>query len=465
MSFRNATSGAGQGPLPILARHFFSRFFDSEWVSEDGDLRSAIIDMISLLAVPGLLLPLWLLPKYATISRNPPFFRELAISVDMCFFIGYSMVVLGFITIIQWDSLFPDTIDRYVLNPLPVRIRTIFSAKVAALLLLLGVFAVAVNAVSLILFPVIASTPGSFSLVRNFAGHLAATLAGGSTIFFAIVVIQGLSVRVFGERVFYRISPYIQIVLICVLLGLLFSMPPLLFSLQGMLRRGDPALFWIPPVWFLGLFQVIAGSSTVIYLQLASFAIKAFGLSCFAFLLAYVVDYSLYTRRTFQNPGTVSGPGRIRRALARLELALIPHPVERAIYSFVLRTLSRSPRQRLLFTAYLGVGFSMVSQSLIAFVVESRHPWSQPTVGLLSLQLVLSFFTVAGLRIVFSIPADCRSNWVFRTAKTARPNEYIGGVRKAMIALSIVPVLLQRHCTPGCGASRRNWYMRHTESS
>jgi hypothetical protein len=59
----------------------------------------------------------------------------------------------------------------------------------------------------------------------------------------------------------------------------------------------------------------------------------------------------------------------------------------------------------------------------------------------LSLQIVLSFFLLVGIRVVFTIPADLRANWVFRLTTRDDVRRHLKGVRRAVGAAVIVPFL------------------------
>ena len=76
------------------------------------------------------------------------------------------MVILALLTVIQWDSLFPDRRDYTVLNVLPVKLRTLFTAKAAALGALVLIFFGVLNGASLVFFPIAAMEENS-SLLRG----------------------------------------------------------------------------------------------------------------------------------------------------------------------------------------------------------------------------------------------------------------------------------------------------------
>src|SRR5262249_46302057 len=75
-------------------------------------------------------------------SRAPgsdPRDSELLLSmVAQHFLIATTMLVVGLFAVLSWDATFPDQRDVLVLAPLPVRARTMFLAKVAAVATSLG---------------------------------------------------------------------------------------------------------------------------------------------------------------------------------------------------------------------------------------------------------------------------------------------------------------------------------------
>ena len=45
------------GCLGLLVRHFFGRFFDNEIVSQNGDMRTNVVQAFGLVATPGIMVP------------------------------------------------------------------------------------------------------------------------------------------------------------------------------------------------------------------------------------------------------------------------------------------------------------------------------------------------------------------------------------------------------------------------
>jgi len=121
-----------------MTRNFFARFFENDLLSPQADFHATISQALGLLATPGLFVPLLLLPML----MDPDVARSWEIKLIFVFF---SMLVMGALSILEWDALMLDHRDQIILMPLPVRPRTIFAAKFAALAVFLIIFSVDVN--------------------------------------------------------------------------------------------------------------------------------------------------------------------------------------------------------------------------------------------------------------------------------------------------------------------------------
>jgi hypothetical protein len=112
------------GVFGTLVRHFFSRFFDTESLSPQGEPEAGVIQTLGILAAPGAFFVLLFRPLTLT-GWNLVAVRYM--------FVSFSMTVMGFLMVYEWDALFPDRRDYQVLTPQPVRLSTLFLAKAAAL--------------------------------------------------------------------------------------------------------------------------------------------------------------------------------------------------------------------------------------------------------------------------------------------------------------------------------------------
>ena len=126
-----------------LVVHFFNRFFDRDSRVQESDSYTGIVQLLGLLLVPGLVLSFYLITGNPFAPSEQA--RQWARVGDRYVFICYSMVVMGLVMTLKWDSLFPDRRDYLILSSLPISIRRMFAAKVCALIAYLLLFAIAVN--------------------------------------------------------------------------------------------------------------------------------------------------------------------------------------------------------------------------------------------------------------------------------------------------------------------------------
>src|SRR5262249_9110149 len=115
----------------VLYREFLFRMIDLELVSPGGDTSDLLGQFAALLLYSSSSLGLGaLLANLAILSPE----RRLAFLWGMEHFLtATTMLAVGLFSVLSWDSTFPDRRDVLVLAPLPVRLRTLFLAKIAAL--------------------------------------------------------------------------------------------------------------------------------------------------------------------------------------------------------------------------------------------------------------------------------------------------------------------------------------------
>src|SRR5580692_7100164 len=144
-------------PFGRLFRLFVGRMFrGGDEASEELGLGVGAI--LTLLAMPGLLVSLLMFEKYGSLIRflrgDGVFDPFTATIPDEYFFIVLSMTVTGAAAIWRWDALFLDRRDYTNIVPLPISLRRIFVGNLAAIFLLAVALTLDVNAASFILFPV-----------------------------------------------------------------------------------------------------------------------------------------------------------------------------------------------------------------------------------------------------------------------------------------------------------------------
>ena len=430
-----------------LVRHFFLRFFDSDLITTPGQLEALMIGVFSTLASFGLLLPSRLYRKYFDLSTlDTGDLYHQAVLADKLFLLAFSMAVIGIIVALEWHSLFPSTRDSLVLAPLPVTLRQVFGAKFLALILFVSLFIFAVNSFSNLMFPAIVASKWQVPSigVRYILANALASWAAAYFVFFSLVGCAGVLMNILSARLFQKASLYLQTLVLLVLLCIL----PLLFYIPNfdrLLASRPPWVSNLPPVWFLGLAQVLQGNGNPYFEALAQRAVIALAGAFAATLVLYFISYR---RQAARLPGS-SGERMTQRGtlLSTILNKLLPNVQERAAFSFIGKTLNRSRHHKLLLAGYVGIGLALVVDGFVTLLFDRefhRVDWQQALwlQAVLSAPMVFSFFLLSGMRYVFSIPVELRANWIFRVTETDSRDCLLDGVEKVVLTLGVAPILV-----------------------
>ena len=427
-----------------LVRHFFARFFDNDLVSLDADMRSTVVNILAMLAAPGMLLPFLFMSKYVKLQEEPMYVRDLASLGEKEFFICFSMTVMGLVTVIEWEMLFPDRRDYANLTPLPIRLGTMFGAKIAALVAFLAIFSLAINAFSPVMFPAVVMQKGTLMALAGFARcHAISILAANAFVFFLCVAVQGLLMNLLGYRAFRRISPYVQFGLVAALILMFLVSGRVVSELQPGHALNPAVVYTFPPLWYLGLYQTQLGWTNPVFRDLAASGRLAAGWTTAAALATYLLSYQRHVRRSLESADDFSmAPSAMERLMSRLlDRFVLRDSLQQASYYFIWKTLARSRRHKLFFAAYVAAGCALIFEGLAVLVARGTGSWlHHPIPELLPAPLILAFFILCGMRHVFTVPAELRANWVFRVSDRGEGRRCLAGVRKAMIVLGVVPL-------------------------
>lgn len=430
-------------PYLELVRHFANRFFQGDLVSPQGERSLTLANILGLLATPGILWSLFKLGKYIYLGKHlggylSPIYHPASLS-DKYILITVSMVLVGFVTVIQWDTLFPDACDYMILTALPLKGAVIFAAKSSTVVLLLVFLSLVVNTGHTLIYPIVAmADAGSlFDAPGYVLCHATALFGGSAFVFLSLVALQGALMSLLPSRAFQWISRYAQF-LVMLWLVFLFLMIP-----SGVYLMKSRYAYLFPPMWFLGLYETLLGQPQAVLVPLAGMAWKGLGAAAILAPLTYAISYARHLKQSLEAADQPArGPGWIGRAFTFLANRLIVRdPLERATFYFLPQTILRNGRHRLYFSAYAGVGCAFVLEGLVALVFGiSRDGIEGASVALLSIPLVLSFFTLSGLRVIFAMPAYLEANWVFQLAENGERRKLLWGVRKAVLVFAVLPL-------------------------
>src|SRR5437773_8602159 len=93
----------------LLWTHFFKRFLHNDLISPQEETQITLIHILSVLTVPGFLFGYVAFKKYFIYFRStPPKIRAAALLSDQGLVIAFSMVMMGFLAVLEWDALLPE---------------------------------------------------------------------------------------------------------------------------------------------------------------------------------------------------------------------------------------------------------------------------------------------------------------------------------------------------------------------
>ncbi len=427
----------------VLYRQFLFRLMDVELLSASahGDALELLGQFGSLLVFGGIILALGALPAGADV-------RDLPVPASVWpverFLISLTMLVLGVFTLLSWDSTFLDRRDVLVLAPLPVAMRTLVAAKIAAAASSLGLTVAAWNWLAGFAYPIALAPPGSgfAGTIRFMAAFWVTLPAAGAFLYCAVLGVQAVA-ALLPRRWYLRVSAVLQIAAFILLLGVFCFQP----SLDTAAALGAPehqrALAWLPSYWFMGLFSEISGAFPVeghaVMAPLAHRAVAGLaGAICVAGA-AFLLSYLLTLRKIVEEPDVVPG------SHGGIWLPRFGNLPQTALGQFVIRTLLRSQRHRAILVFYLGSGFAIVAMYLEGVRETTQFRWielvERVDLPMLFASILMLCALWLGIRTVFSLPLDLRANWVFRVTAPPVGMAYLSAVRRALVAASVFPVL------------------------
>ena len=238
-----------------LLRLFWQRFLDNDLIAPQAETGLALAPILALLAVPGVIFSLRSYGQYSFLWTRighpvPPLPLDLPVSwSDKFLFLYLSMILMGFITVLEWDALFPDRRDYLILMPLPIRLPTLLAAKITALFLFLMVFTLALNGCSSILFPLMAMNPHAPAgyALRYMGAHATSVFAANAFVLLFCVALQGVLMNVVSTRHFQWISRAVQLFLLFLFVCLFFLVPKTFSFVKGLNLDNNAFIGFLPP--------------------------------------------------------------------------------------------------------------------------------------------------------------------------------------------------------------------------
>jgi hypothetical protein len=310
--------------------------------------------------------------------------------------------------------------------------------------------------------------------------HAVATFTAGAFGFLAVLGLREVTAAIAGPARFQRISTTLQATLVVALVTALLLLPGANGNVaRNSMARGGLTARVLPPLWFVGLNETLAGSvidalprtrpesltfgdrryslslavadrnATNLYRSLWPFYHELASMAIVAFVVVAVVTTAacLWNSRRLPVPivrrahdGGAGGRAWnwiVARVVARTSL-------RQAGFFFTLQTLSRQAPHRVALASSLAVGLSFVLITAQGRVLAPGNDVSD--VGSLPLALLAGHWlllasVLSGFRHAVRIPAELRASTTFSLAWAGNLTPYIAGVKRAGWIALVLPTL------------------------
>jgi hypothetical protein len=430
----------------ILTRHFFLRLFINDFVFFEDSMQQKVIALIAILAVFSGHLAKALLTKYLWV-------RDMNTSwVEKGYFLLFAMLVMGFISILEWDLIFPDPRDFSNLVPLPLKVRIMFLAKFTSFFSFICFFALAITSLSTIVFWIHLpkwQSPTLIFSIRFVLTHIVTVLAACLSISFIFAFIIGILLTVLGRRIFNLVSVYIRslmmiaiVFLISFFLFELIDVSQIFPSLIELKESNSSFLHFFPPMWFVGLYETLLGNTDPFFRALAKGAVPAVILPLIGFFMISAASYRKYLGKIREVKRQKKHIYKMQDGLKdRFNAVYLKNPIQRAVFYFFGNTMRKSNFHRMRLASYLvvAVGIVLILLAAKATTVGNIDSFDKT---LLSIPFILSFFLVMGIRATSQIPVAVEANWIFRLRETADTKHYVIGFKKGIQFFVLAPLFV-----------------------
>jgi len=450
-------------PYAQLTRQFLRQFLENDLISPDSD-SSQLLAVVGALAVSvTLFISMFMSAKFIGALLTPGQAAVLLLD-DKFFYLSLSMIAAALMAAAQWDALTIDPRDAAILEPLPVSAAVIRRAKLTAVAVLGAAVAVAINLFPSLILPWLLATNFPQMSIGPLLGlmtaHAVLTCGAAAFGYLTVIAIRETLAVVLGRRGFAFVSPWVQGALIVAMGSALLLLPP---SATRIAQRGfDDWRASSPPMWFLGVYETIAGEviadlprlemnprqaatdidMSALYRQrrsnfprLAGQATAAFGAALVMAVLAYLWNAR---RPALTALPQASARRRWRAGHWIANTLIVREGTARAGFYFALAAMWRSKPHRVTLACAVAAGVAMAVLALSRADVGRGAP---PSTRLLIIQPLVYGALLVGFRQIIRLPAELRANWGFKLAWRERDRAFLGGVRRAALVALVLPVL------------------------
>jgi hypothetical protein len=413
-------------PVVHLVRHFLAGLFDFGVLSETGvaSFKRWLLGVATVFVCMGLLLVRIYLERYVSLdAAETAAAYERAVLADHTFLIAIPMWIVAVVTVLIGHALFPDETDFRVLMALPLTRRVIVLARLAALVLFSGGFALVTHVALAPLFLLTSLSAWLDQAFLTFAGaYLVASLMASAFAVLAIIALHGLILVALPRATVLTASATLRSVLLC---GLVLSVPAIL-RLPGWgadVVSGAAWLAFVPPAWFLGVERWLAGDVGTHFTGLAAIGVTSLVVAGAVAAVSYALVYRHFDRIVLHG-GQTSAPSA-RLASVRRASPDLRRPAFVAVRTFIGITLRRSVLHQGMLVVLGAACVGLASNSLIGADLPTwwrsgREPARHVVVAVTWAPFVLILGATLAVRATLVVPIEQRANWIFRMTEDAQ---------------------------------------------
>jgi hypothetical protein len=465
-----AADDDGATPFGLLTRLFLRRLIENDLISPHADRHEAVAVLFAATASIAVFATFLLSMRYLATFILLPGPAALSALSDRFLFIAASMILGALGALIVWDALALETRDATILGPLPIEVRTIAVAKLAAAIAFGAALTVALNAASSVLYPTFLTKniPGisGVAVLRLIAVHGATAVLAGLFGFFGIVAIRGMVRVLFSSRAFLRASSAVQSALVvCMITALLLATGVQSKQVHDWVTEVTVPSWPVQSVlWYLGLNEAEAGhlvaeAPLVLPFRIRSVPLRVrredqdaravYGtmrqpfealarrarLSWALVTILALATFFWTNRRLPDRSAHATAASRIRTSIRRFaDWGTQGDAEAQAGFFFTFQALARSGPHRTILAISVALG---LTHALVVMAHSGVQPVNieSPLLGVFGISTMLVLSLLCGLRYAVAVPAELNANWTIRMAWLGDERAYLIGVKRVGLLL------------------------------
>jgi hypothetical protein len=417
-----------QDHFRVLYKVFLRRIIDLDLLSADAYTSKLLAQVAALFAGVSFLFTAPLI----LFSGLPPD----ALRTMQHLLIATSMLVIGILSLLAWESVFPERFDLLVLGPLPISTQTVFLAKLAALLGAEGLSLLALNSFTGLVWPFLFVPQGEGwgGGIRSLVAYWAAIFAAAIFTFGTCLAFQGLLSLLLPRQLFLRSAVWVQALGFAALIALFILEPSLETPEALSSATNQRVLSTLPSYWFFGLFQQLNHTAFPGTAPLAKRAWIGLAVSFLVASLTIGMGYLRMLRRIVEQPD-IGSSGSFLSNVLQTEIG-----TSGAIFLFSMLTMARSRKHRVLLAFYWGAGAAIVFAMTNPFFAKVANAQEAgPTATYLTASLLLICLGPGALRTLINLPVAARADWLFRITEFDKLSVYRSASNRFIIWLGLGP--------------------------